>query len=982
MPVLTHRATLYAGYESYVTALSDLEISVQDGNVLLYGATGTGGGLSAFRLTGGGIASLVSTQALSAALGHLGKPQIEILPDEAGLFSLSLGLNTTGPTAFRIGADGAFGGRLANDSAAASLGGIVAAAQLQLEGRTLLYASKPGKAVPAVYETGIGGAIRLVSEASGTTAGTCSALVTLFSDGAPILIAANAATNELCSHQINEDGTLGAGVCISDKAGIGISAPAALATATLHGRSYVIVGGAGSSSLSVLRVSGDGSMTATDHLVDGLDTRFKAVTALRSFAVGDRAYVLAGGGDDGMSLFTLLPNGQLIHLTTIEDSAAMTLADMSALAVWAGPDGAVQIFAGSASETGVTQLALDLGTPGESRLAWSNTTSLWGSSGNDLLMGSTASIDLFADAGDDLLVTGRGAARLWGGAGADTFAISGNGAVNRIMDFQPGTDLIDLSRMPLLRSAAQLGISPTSTGATLSYLETTLHISTADGTSLTAAQLAQALRLPGARYEPSLDYEQVIGIAFGADAGTVRSGTADRDDFTGGQGYDLLRGHGGNDHLIGGGHNDTIEGGSGNDTMTGGTLSLLDAAVVVRDFGAQAGGWSTQEDYPRLIAQGAKGGAIVGFGNRGTYLSVPDVNDGFSEARLAVDNFGTRQGWTSYSKFPRLVGDFDNDGFDDIIGFGVRGALVSYGTTTGGFAEARLAVRNLGADQGWTSFDRFPRIIGDVNGDGHADAIGFGIRGTLVALARHGGGFAETRLYVRDFGTNQGWSSNDRFPRTIGDVNGDGFDDIIGFGKKGTIIALSDGKGELNAPRLMLAAFGTDQGWASNKSQQRFVTDLNGDGLDDIIGLGTRTTSIALSLGGGKFHALQSFSIEARSGWAGQELEPRYLADMNGDAVADVVTFTTAGVAVALSLPDADTFIFDDGFGRDRITDFDARNPYERLDFSRHSLLDSYTKVKAAMTQSGENVVIKAGNDILFLDNVLMSTMGPDDFIF
>ncbi|HTU10401.1 MAG TPA: calcium-binding protein [Allosphingosinicella sp.] len=66
---------------------------------------------------------------------------------------------------------------------------------------------------------------------------------------------------------------------------------------------------------------------------------------------------------------------------------------------------------------------------------------LWGQTGADLLLGGD---------GDDLLVGGTGADTSTGGGGADTFRLatqfeSGLGAnADRITDFAPGTDLIDL----------------------------------------------------------------------------------------------------------------------------------------------------------------------------------------------------------------------------------------------------------------------------------------------------------------------------------------------------------------------------------------------------------------------------------------------------------------------------------------------------------------------------------------------------------
>jgi hypothetical protein len=40
--------------------------------------------------------------------------------------------------------------------------------------------------------------------------------------------------------------------------------------------------------------------------------------------------------------------------------------------------------------------------------------------------------------------------------------------------------------------------------------------------------------------------------------------------------------------------------------------------------------------------------------------------------------------------------------------------------------------------------------------------------------------------------TAGGWTSQDTYPRHLADLNGDKFDDIVGFGEAGTYVALSN----------------------------------------------------------------------------------------------------------------------------------------------------------------------------------------------
>src|SRR5262249_17435778 len=52
-----------------------------------------------------------------------------------------------------------------------------------------------------------------------------------------------------------------------------------------------------------------------------------------------------------------------------------------------------------------------------------------------------------------------------------------------------------------------------------------------------------------------------------------------------------------------------------------------------------------------------------------------------------------------------------------------------------------------------------------------------------------------------------GWSSDDKFPRELADVNGDGMADIVGFGQKGVFVSLATGDGHFAAPTFELAKF-------------------------------------------------------------------------------------------------------------------------------------------------------------------------------
>ena len=162
---------------------------------------------------------------------------------------------------------------------------------------------------------------------------------------------------------------------------------------------------------------------------------------------------------------------------------------------------------------------------------------------------------------------------------------------------------------------------------------------------------------------------------------------------------------------------------------------------------------------------------------------------------LAISNFGDSQGWNSFDQYPRQVADVNGDGRADIIGFGDENVLVSLGESNGTFGSAIVAKDNeFTINQGgWDSFDKYPRQVADVNGDGRADIIGFGSDNVLVSLGESNGTFGSAIVADDEFNLNQELLTGfGEYPRLIGDVNGDGRADIVEFAEDGTYVALAN----------------------------------------------------------------------------------------------------------------------------------------------------------------------------------------------
>ena len=336
--------------------------------------------------------------------------------------------------------------------------------------------------------------------------------------------------------------------------------------------------------------------------------------------------------------------------------------------------------------------------------------------------------------------------------------------------------------------------------------------------------------------------------------------------------------------------------------------------LATNDF-SHSQGWSSFDKYPRQIADVNGDGRddLIAFGYDNAVVSLGESNGTFGSAFVANNNgFTVSKGdWSSFDKYPRQVADVNGDGRADIIGFGYDKVLVSLGQSNGTFGQALIADNDgFTVSKGdWSSFDKYPRQVADVNGDGRADIIGFGYDKVLVSLGQSNGTFGQALIANNDdFTVGKGdWSSFDKYPRQVADVNGDGRADIIGFGYDKVLVSLGQSNGTFG--QALLAKnddFTVSKGnWSNFDLYPRQVADVNGDGRADIVGFGPNNVQISLGQSNGTFGATtvaknDDFTVN-KGGWNSFDTKPRQLGDVNGDGRADIIGFDRDGTYVALA---------------------------------------------------------------------------------
>ena len=219
-----------------------------------------------------------------------------------------------------------------------------------------------------------------------------------------------------------------------------------------------------------------------DHVVDTLDTRFQGVQALATCAVGDRVFVFAGGGDDGLTMMTMTPDGRLVMCGQQLQLPGLALHNISSMTAHL-INGKIELFV-AGEDAGITRLQVDPGSLSPVASGGPDAATLTGNSGGDMILGGEGAERIVGDAGADILGDGGGADTMFGGAGADTFVLAVDGANDVIGDFQIGIDRIDLSDWGPIHSLAALTITATSNGALVTRGSERLQIISANGLPL------------------------------------------------------------------------------------------------------------------------------------------------------------------------------------------------------------------------------------------------------------------------------------------------------------------------------------------------------------------------------------------------------------------------------------------------------------------------------------------------------------------
>jgi hypothetical protein len=169
---------------------------------------------------------------------------------------------------------------------------------------------------------------------------------------------------------------------------------------------------------------------------------------------------------------------------------------------------------------------------------------------------------------------------------------------------------------------------------------------------------------------------------------------------------------------------------------TGTSFGASQLWIAAYGASASAGSWSDNNIYPRMMVDVNGDGLpdIVGFGSNGVQVSL-NTGTSFATPQLWIGAYGTNAGgWSDNNTYPRMLADMNGDGLPDVVGFAGNGVLVSLNSGTG-FAASQVWINNYGTGAGgWVDNNTYPRATIDALGTGFSGIVGFGAGWVPVAV--------------------------------------------------------------------------------------------------------------------------------------------------------------------------------------------------------------------------------------------------------
>ena len=328
------------------------------GETYLFVAGFNDDGVSVFRVDSGG--TLVNVENISdeGSLELAAAISVTTALVGAETYLFVAGWTDDGVSVFRVQSDGILiNVHNVSDEGSLELDGARSVTTASVGGETYLFVAGQvdnGVSVFQIKSGGILSNVHNVSDGGSLELKAANSVTTALVGAETYLFVAGATDDGVSVFQIKSGGILSNVHNVSDSGSFELDGASSVTTASVGGETYLFVAGEADDGISVFQIESGGKLVNVDNVGDSIGFELNAAHSVTTASVGGETYLfVAGKFDDGVSVFQVQSNGELMNIQNIPDTGSLEL-NGAASVTTASVGGETYLFVAGQVDDGVS----------------------------------------------------------------------------------------------------------------------------------------------------------------------------------------------------------------------------------------------------------------------------------------------------------------------------------------------------------------------------------------------------------------------------------------------------------------------------------------------------------------------------------------------------------------------------------------------------------------------------------------------------
>ena len=329
-----------------------------EGETYLFVAGFNDSGISVFQIESGGklvnVHNVPDTDTLELAAA------ISVTTASVGAetYLFVAGWTDDGVSVFRVQSDGILiNVENVSDEGSLELDGARSVTTASVGGETYLFVAgqvDDGVSVFQIKSGGILSNVHNVSDSGSFELDGANSVTTASVGGETYLFVAGATDDGVSVFRVQSGGILSNVHNVSDSGSFELDGASSVTTASVGGETYLFVAGEADDGISVFQIESGGKLVNVDNVGDPIGFELNAAHSVTTASVGGETYLfVAGKFDDGVSVFQVQSNGELMNIQNIPDTGSLEL-NGAASVTTASVGGETYLFVAGQVDDGVS----------------------------------------------------------------------------------------------------------------------------------------------------------------------------------------------------------------------------------------------------------------------------------------------------------------------------------------------------------------------------------------------------------------------------------------------------------------------------------------------------------------------------------------------------------------------------------------------------------------------------------------------------